>query len=106
MLSSLHQLSTQDLFIKMEPTVVGGIAHAQSLHKLPCKQALPTSAGEHSVVPIHIICESTSRITCKARAGSDGSDDARYRVSTDAMALVDVEILVTEVVYTNYSNVT
>lgn len=75
-------------FIKMEPTVLGGMAHAQSLHKLPCEQAFSTLAGEHSVVPIHIIRESTSRVTCKASAGREGSDDARYRTSTDIMAVV------------------
>ena len=90
MCSSLYRTSSQYScpFIKMEPTVLGGIAHAQSLHKLPCEQAFSTSAGEHSVVPIHIICESTSRVTCKASAGREGSDDARYRTSTDIMAVV------------------
>jgi hypothetical protein len=72
-------------FINMEPTILGGMAHAQSLHKLPCQQAFSTSAGEHSVVPIHIMYESTSRVTCKARAGREGSDDAKYRASTDIM---------------------
>ena len=75
-----------DVHYQMEPTVLGGMAQAQSLHKLPCEQALLTSAGEPSVVPTHIMCESTSRVTCKARAGREGSDDAKYRASTDIMA--------------------
>ena len=76
------------LFDRQRRTVLGGIAHAQSLHRLPCEQAFPTSPGEQSVTPTHIIYESTSRVTCKATAGREGSDGAKYRVSTDIMVVV------------------
>jgi hypothetical protein len=75
----------------MKRTVFGGMAHAQSLHKLPFEQAFSISAEEHSVVPIHIMWESTSRVTCKASAGREGSDDAKYRASTDIVGVVIVE---------------
>jgi len=65
------------------------MAQAQSLHRLPCKGALWTSSAEQSVVPIHNMYESTSRVTCSASAGKEESDGARYLVSTEIVR-VDV----------------
>lgn len=66
---------------------LGGMAHAQSLQRLPCKTALSTSAGEPSVVPIHIMYESTSRVTWSARLGREGSDEARCFVSIEIIVV-------------------
>ena len=54
-------------------TLVGGMAHAQSLTSDPRVGAIRTFSSASSVVPIHIMYEPTRWVTCKARGGRDGS---------------------------------
>jgi len=72
-------------------TVIAGIAHAQSRARFPCKSAFEASSGAASVVPIHSIYESTKRVTWRASAGKDASEDGRYFVSIEIV--VDMAVL-------------
>lgn len=58
------------------------MAHAQSRHRFPWEMAWCTFPSGSSVVPTQNIYESTSLVTCIARACNELSEDETYRVST------------------------
>lgn len=55
-------------------TLWDGIAHAQSLQRLPLIIAFDAFSGETVVAPTQIMYESTSAVNCTTRAGRLSSD--------------------------------